>query len=343
MTVIGAATGSISLADALREGAAAGAAAAGDMGFHAPAAPIPSCDDEQTGIAAFWHVADSTAKSFVDFQNDVTRDDVALAAREGYGSVELLKRYTTLGMGTDQGKTSNISGLAILASLAERSIPQVGTTVFRPPHTPVALGAFAGHHRAREFHPTPLTSAHEWAAGQGATFVEVGAWLRAQMFPKSGENDWLQTVSREVRSVRSSAGVCDVSTLGKIDVQGPDAGAFLDRVYTNVQHLEHARQVTWPTLDVQIVSVTEQWAQYSIAGPNARSTLERLLGSSVDLSNEAFPYQACARFSWQGIPTRIFRVSFSGDSSRRPASARIRCRRCGGHGRRAHWHALAPR
>jgi sarcosine oxidase subunit alpha len=359
MHAVGAACGSFTLVDALREGAAAGAEAAERTGFRAIPLAVPSVDDEGAAVAAFWDVAASTSKSFVDFQNDVTRDDVALAAREGYRSVELLKRYTTLGMGTDQGKTSNINGLAILAALTERSIPEVGTTVFRPPFTPVALGAFAGHHRGKSLRPTRLTSGHAWATEQGASFVEAGAWLRALMFPRPGEKDWLQTTVREVNAVRSTVGVCDVSTLGKIDVQGRDAGVFLDRIYTNMmstvpvgkvryglmlredgfvfddgtvarlgadhylvstttanapkvmQHLEFARQVTWPELDVQIVSVTEQWAQYAIAGPSSRVLLERLLGE--DVSNEAFPYLACAEFQWRNLPARLFRVSFSGE------------------------------
>jgi methylglutamate dehydrogenase subunit C len=185
--------------------------------------------------------------------------------------------------------------------------------------------------------------------------------LRAQWFPLPGETDWLESVSREVKAVRTSVGVCDVSTLGKIDIQGADAGTFLDRVYINtfstlpvgkvryglmlredgfvmddgtsarlasdhyvmstttanaakvMQHLEHVRQVLWPELDVQMVSVTEQWAQYSIAGPNSRRVLERLLGGAIDVSNAAFPYLACAEFAWAGTTARLFRVSFSGE------------------------------
>jgi sarcosine oxidase subunit alpha len=361
MAIVGAARGSFGLGEALHEGTVAGAEAAESAGYRVPASPRPSSDDEATGGAAFWHVAESRGKAFVDFQHDVTDGDVALANREGYRSVELLKRYTTLGMGTDQGKTSNINGLAILAALTERTIPEVGTTVFRPPYSPVAIGALAGHHRGSDFRPTRLTAGHPWAKGHGATFVEVGQWLRAQWFAAPGERDWLETVSREVRAVRSSVGVCDVSTLGKIDIQGTDAGAFLDRVYCNLfstlavgkvryglmlredglvmddgtsarlapnhyvmstttanagkvmQHLEHARQVLWPGLDVQMVSVTEQWSQYSIAGPNARLLIQRLLGGALDVSNEAFPYLACAEFSWGGIPSRLFRISFSGE------------------------------
>jgi sarcosine oxidase subunit alpha len=359
--VAGAARGSFSLGAALKEGAAAGTEAAAAAGYQVLPWSHPKVDDELTAVTPCWYVAASKDKAFVDFQNDVTRDDLALAAREGFSSVEHLKRYTTLGMGTDQGRTSNINGLAILASIIGRSIPEVGTTVFRPPYTPVSFGALVGHHRGREFRPTRLTSSHQWATECGATFVETGSWLRAQWFAERGETDWLQTVIREVKSVRSSVGVCDVSTLGKIDLQGKDAATFLDRMYVNMfstlpvgktryglmlredgfvmddgttahiapghyvmstttvnagkvmQHLERARQVTWPELDVQIVSITEQWAQYAIAGPNSRPLLERLLGGAFDVSNEAFPYLVCAEFSWRGIPTRLFRVSFSGE------------------------------
>jgi len=233
MTVVGAAAGSYSLADALRQGAAAGAAAAESRGFKASAAAQFQADDELIGLMPLWFVAESKTKAFVDFQHDVTRDDVALAAREGFRSVELLKRYTTLGMATDQGKTSSINGHAIMAALTQRDIPEVGTTVFRPPYTPVAIGAFAGHHRGKEFKPVRLTAGHGWAQERGATFVESGQWLRAQWFAATGETQWLDTVVREVRAVRSGVGVCDVSTLGKIDIQGPDAAAFLDRIYVN--------------------------------------------------------------------------------------------------------------
>jgi sarcosine oxidase subunit alpha len=361
MSAVGAAQGSFALAAALREGVAAGAQAADSAGFALGKPPAWHTADEPTASSPLWFVAESTSKSFVDFQHDVTREDVALAAREGYRSVELLKRYTTLGMATDQGKTSNVNGHAIMAALTERTIPEVGTTTSRPPYSPVAIGAFAGHHRGKHFKPTRLTAGHGWAQECGATFVETGQWLRAQWFAAPGETHWRQTVSREVKAVRSSVGVCDVSTLGKIDIQGSDAAAFLDRVYTNVfstlavgrtryglmlredgvvmddgtsarlaaehyvmstttanaaqvmQHLEHARQVLWPELDVQIVSHTEQWAQYAVAGPHSRRLLQQLLGAAIDVSDAAFPYLACAEFSWQGLPARLFRISFSGE------------------------------
>jgi len=248
-----------------------------------------------------------------------------------------------------------------MAALTERSIPSVGTTTARPPYTPVSIGALAGPHRGRHFRPTRYTAGHDWAQEHGASFVEAGPWLRAQWFAAPGESSWQETVTREVLAVRSSVGVCDVSTLGKIDIQGPDAGAFLDRVYINtfstlpvgksryglmlredglvmddgttaqvakgryvmstttanaagvMQHLEHARQILWPELDVQMVSVTEQWAQYAIAGPKSRELLERLLGDAFDVSDRAFPYLACAEFFWANLRSRLFRISFSGE------------------------------
>jgi methylglutamate dehydrogenase subunit C len=361
MSVLGAAAGTFALSATLREGHNAGVSAAGRLGIRGTPFSPARADDEYAGSAAFWYVPGSAGKAFVDLQHDVTSEDISLAAREGFRSAELLKRYTTLGMATDQGKTSNINGLAILAALTERTVPEVGTTVYRPPYVPVPIGAFAGPHRGKEFQPTRLPASHAWAQQRGAEFVEVGQWLRARWFAVSGETDWSQTVAREVRSVRSSAGVCDVSTLGKIDVQGADAGKFLDLVYINtmsslavgkvryglmlredgialddgtaarlgadhfivstttvnagkvLQHLEHASQVLFPDFDVQLASVTDQWAQYAIAGPHSRTVLRRLLGDVFDVSNESFPYLACAEFVWRDMPVRLFRVSFSGE------------------------------
>ncbi|HTR15506.1 MAG TPA: sarcosine oxidase subunit alpha family protein [Acetobacteraceae bacterium] len=234
MAVAGAASGAFALAAGLAEGARAGAEAASSCGFSA--APVPEIiadDRESTVVAPLWAVRGARGKAFVDFQNDVSTSDVALARREGFRAVEHLKRYTTLGMATDQGKTANVNGLALMAELTERSIPETGTTRMRPPFTPVAIGAFAGHHRGRDFRPTRLAPTHDWAREHGAVFVEAGPWLRAQYFPVAGETDWLGTVCREVRAVRGAVGICDVSTLGKIDIQGADAASFLERVYVN--------------------------------------------------------------------------------------------------------------
>lgn len=365
MTAAGAAAGAFSLSDALRTGSTAGADAAQALGLQPAALVSWRSDDEATRMMPLWfvdpHRSGGRAKAFIDFQNDVTAEDVALALREGFRSVELLKRYTTLGMATDQGKTSSLNGHAIMAALTQSAIPELGTTTFRPPYTPVAIAAFAGPHRGKHSRPTRLTAGHAWAVERGAAFMEAGDWLRAQWFAAAGEDNWLETVAREVNAVRSRVGVCDVSTLGKIDIQGSDAATFLDRVYINtfstlpvgkaryglmlredgfvmddgttarlapdryvmstttanaakvMQHLEHARQVLWPDLDVQLASVTDQWSQYSIAGPESRRVLEHLLKDAVDVSNAAFPYLACGQFEWGGTTARLFRISFSGE------------------------------
>jgi heterotetrameric sarcosine oxidase alpha subunit len=362
MVAAGAANGAFSLADCLSEGYAAGAAAAADLGFSNSAGQAPTSDDGATyALKPLWHVK-GKKKAFVDFQNDVTVSDVALAALEGFESVEHLKRYTTLGMATDQGKTSNVQGLAIMAELTGRSIPETGTTIYRPPHVPVAIGALAGHHRDENFHATRLTPSHHWAAERGAVFVDTGLWKRAQWYPLPGEKDWLESVSREVTAVRSGVGFCDVSTLGKIDVHGPDAGVFLDRVYANtfsnlavgraryglmlredgivyddgttsrlaedhyflttttakagpvMQHLEFCRQVLFPELDVQLTSVSDQWAQFSIAGPKTRDLLKEIVDVSEDLTNEGFPFMAAREVTLRGgLTARLFRISFSGE------------------------------
>ncbi len=173
------------------------------------------------------------AKMWLDYQNDVKVSDVQLAAREGYESVEHTKRYTTLGMATDQGKLSNINGLAILADALNAAIPQVGTTTFRPPYTPVPFGALAGESRGDIFQPLRRTPMHEWHEQHGAYFEPVGLWRRPYCFPRGGENH-AQAVVREVDNTRGSLGILDASTLGKLIVKGPDAGRFLDMLYTGV-------------------------------------------------------------------------------------------------------------
>jgi sarcosine oxidase subunit alpha len=362
MVAAGAANGAFALRDCLREGHQAGVSAAGELGFGASAGPAPSAESgEEYSLAPLWHVA-GKGKAFVDFQNDVTASDIELAQREGFEAVEHLKRYTTLGMATDQGKTSNVPGLAIMAELSGRSIPETGTTIYRPPYVPVAIGALAGHHRDENFHSIRLTPSHHWAKEQGAVFVDTGLWKRAQWYPKPGEKDWLDSVTREVRSVRGGVGFCDVSTLGKIDVHGPDAGTFLDRVYINtfsslavgkaryglmlredgfvyddgttsrladdhyfmttttakagpvMQHLEFCRQVLFPDLDLQLTSVSDQWAQFSIAGPNTRKLLQEIVDPAEDLSNEGFPFMGAREVALRGgVRARLFRISFSGE------------------------------
>jgi methylglutamate dehydrogenase subunit C len=231
MIVAGAANGGMTLAACLAEGANAGRRAAETAGFAPKPFPPAKADDEPFAVTPLWHV--TGAKAFVDLQNDVTADDIALSEREGFRAVEHLKRYTTLGMATDQGRTANVNAIAIMAALTGRSIPATGTTTFRPPYTPVAIGAMAGHHRGRQFRPARLTPTHAWAQELGAVFVEAGLWQRPQYYPRLGERDWSETVAREVRTARTAVGICDVSTLGKIEVQGPGAAMFLDRLYIN--------------------------------------------------------------------------------------------------------------
>ncbi|TGP57495.1 sarcosine oxidase subunit alpha [bacterium M00.F.Ca.ET.230.01.1.1] len=361
MVAAGAANGAFGLGACLREGFEAGAVAARDAGRSGNIGSMPVADDEAFSLTPLWHVA-GRGKAFVDQQHDVTASDVELAQREGFESVEHLKRYTTLGMATDQGKTSNVAGLAIMAAVTGKSIPETGTTIYRPPYVPVAIGAFAGHHRDENFHATRLTPSHQWAAEQGAVFVDTGLWKRAQWYPRAGEKDWLESVTREVKAVRSGVGFCDVSTLGKIDVHGPDAGAFLDRVYINafsslavgkaryglmlredgivyddgttsrlaedhyflttttakaglvMQHLEFCRQVLFPELDVQLTSVSDQWAQFSIAGPKTRDLLKEVVDPAEDLSNEGFPFMGAREVKLRGgLKARLFRISFSGE------------------------------
>ena len=175
---------------------------------------------------------DQMAKAFVDLQHDVTGDDVRLAHREGFVSVEHLKRYTTLGMATDQGKMGNVIGLALMADALGKEVPDVGTTRFRPPYTPVSIGALAGRNVAGHFKPVRRTPFHDWNLRQGATMTDAGLWLRPWYFAQAGETI-NEAYIREAATVRETVGMCDVSSLGKIAVQGPDASEFLNRIYTN--------------------------------------------------------------------------------------------------------------
>ena len=356
MIVAGAANGDMSTAGALRGGAQAAHAA---LGLKGRLPKLPLAEDTPVNLTPFWYV-EGCSRAWLDQQNDVTVKDVKLSHQEGFRSVEHLKRYTTLGMATDQGKTSNMGGLAIMAELAGKTIPQVGTTIFRPPYTPTAIGVLAGRHRGQDFHPKRLTPSHTWAAEKGAVFVEVGNWMRAQWFPKEGETHWRESVDREVLATRNSVGVCDVTTLGKIDVQGVDSAAFLNKIYCNgfaklavgkvryglmlredgialddgtagrlaedhfvvttttanalpvYRHMEFVRQCLFPDMDVQLISTTEAWAQYAVAGPNSRKLLEKIVDQ--DISNDAFPFMACANITiCGGLRARLFRISFSGE------------------------------
>ena len=301
----------------------------------------------------------SRIKAFVDFQNDVTAKDIKLAVREGFRSIEHIKRYTTNGMATDQGKTSNLNGLQIASSALTKPVPEIGLTSFRPPYTPQTFGALAGHAKGALFQPTRTTNIDSWAEANGAVFELVAQWRRARYFPKSGE-DMHAAVNRECVAVRSSVGIFDASTLGKIEVVGPDAAEFLNRMYTNpwkalepgrcryglllkedgfitddgvsarlapdrfhlttttggaarvLNMMEDYLQTEWPDLDVWLTSTTEQYAVIALQGPNARKLLEPLV-EGIDLSAEAFPHMAIREGMICGIPTRLFRVSFTGE------------------------------
>jgi sarcosine oxidase, subunit alpha len=233
----GAAAGAPSLAATLASGHAGGRQAAEECGFQPADEAAPRAEAaEEAPAAAVWLMparapAALRAKAFLDFQNDVKVTDVELAAREGYASVEHTKRYTTLGMATDQGKTSNMGGLATLAGALAAPIPAVGTTTFRPPYTPVTLGALAGEARGPLFKPTRRTPIDAWHAANGARWEPVADWRRPYCYRRAGE-DVAAAVNREITNTRARVGLLDASTLGKILVRGPDAAAFLDRVYT---------------------------------------------------------------------------------------------------------------
>jgi sarcosine oxidase subunit alpha len=236
----GACNGAFPLADCLAEGAAAGRAAAEAARFELVEPATPPVVNSQTSapIRPLWIVPGKRplgrgkAKHFVDFQNDATAADVMLASREGYQSVEHLKRYTTIGMGTDQGKTSNVNALAILSKSLALPVPEVGTTTFRPPYTPVTYGTLAGREVGDLADVARVTPMHAWHVENGAVFEDVGQWKRPWYFPKGAES-MHEAVNRECRAARNAIGVLDASTLGKIDIQGPDAAEFLNRIYTN--------------------------------------------------------------------------------------------------------------
>ncbi|WP_170335021.1 sarcosine oxidase subunit alpha family protein [Ruegeria arenilitoris] len=362
LSVAGAANGVFSTAAALKTGMKTAKKALLDLDIQAPTVALPEAEDSAMNLKPFWFVKEGRGRAWLDYQNDVTVKDVRLAHQEGYKSPEHLKRYTTLGMATDQGKTANVLGLAVMSEMTGASIPETGTTIFRPPYTPIALGTLAGSTTGRHLAPTRKTPSHVWAQELGAEFVEAGNWLRARWFKKPGEKTWQETVNREVTTVRSRVGLCDVSTLGKIDVQGTDAAEFLNKVYANAfaklpvgktryglmlredgivyddgtaarlaedhfvvttttanavlvyRNMEFARQCLWPELDVQLISTTEAWAQYAVAGPRSRDLLRKIVDAEFDISNEAFPFMACGEITvCGGFKARLFRISFSGE------------------------------
>ena len=364
--VAGAANGEFTLSGALTEGFEAGLRAAGSGGFTSDStlgldfasSVVPRV---ALAIEPFWAVPAelSRAKRFVDIQDDVSVEDIELAHRENYQSVEHLKRYTALGMGTDQGKTSNVNGLAIMAALRGEAIPAVGTTTFRAPYTPAALGLFVGEHTGKHHTPVRRTPLHQWHLDNGAVMTTVGHWMRPKTYPRRGES-YDAAWRRECQAVRERVGLVDVGTLGKIDVQGPDALEFLQRIYCNnlttlgvgkvryglmlredgivmddgtvarlaedhfvittttanagkVQStLEWSLQVAWPELKCHALSVTEQFAQFALAGPRSRDVLAALL-PEFDVSDAGLPHLGILQATVEGTPVTVFRMSYSGE------------------------------
>ncbi len=237
--VAGTANGYLDMAKVLHDAVAAGKRAAEEAGFQPSDEAVPLVDTKaESPILPVWTMpqvqsAKLQMKTWLDFQNDVKVSDVRLAAREGYESVEHTKRYTTLGMATDQGKLSNINGLAILADSLNAEIPQVGTTTFRPPYHPISFGAIAGEARGDIFKVLRRSPIHDWIDQNGGFWEPVGDWRRPYCFQKPGESV-KDAVHREINQTRNSVGLLDASTLGKIIVKGPDAGRFLDMLYTNM-------------------------------------------------------------------------------------------------------------
>ncbi|MEL7276368.1 MAG: sarcosine oxidase subunit alpha family protein [Pseudomonadota bacterium] len=358
LTSAGAAAGRFSTHAALADGADAAIAQLADIGISASPVEVPDAEDAPVAITPFWHV-DAPGRAWLDLQNDVTTKDIALAHQENFRSVEHMKRYTTLGMATDQGKMSNVGGLAIMAELSGREIPEVGTTTFRPPYSPVPIAAIAGRHGRDQFQPHRHPPSHALSLERGASFVEAGLWHRAAWYPQPGETRWRQSCDREVAMVRNAVGICDVTTLGKIDIQGPDAADLLDFVYANafstlkvgrvryglmlredgfvmddgttarlgpqhyimttttaaagqvMAHLEFVRQCVRPGWEVSVTSVTDQWAQFAVAGPASREVLNELLDLPID--DASMPYMSCGPVRIGGVDGRLFRISFSGE------------------------------
>ncbi|WP_320178206.1 sarcosine oxidase subunit alpha family protein [Roseovarius pacificus] len=354
----GACNGAFSTQACLKSGARAARAALGEMGLSAPEVPVPRTEDGAYDIQPLWHVP-GKGRAWLDFQNDVTVKDVQLAAAENFRSVEHMKRYTTQGMAPDQGKNSNIGALAVLADATGQGIPETGTTTYRPPYTPVAIAALGAGGRGRGFAPERLTTSHGASVQRGASMIEAGLWFRPGYFPAGGETHWRQSCDREVRMVRRAVGVADVSTLGKIDIQGPDAGRFLDFVYANrfstlkvgrvryglmlredghvmddgttarlgedhflmtattaaagqvMRHLEFVHQCLHPEWDLRFTSVTEQWAQFAVAGPIARQVLNGVLDAPIE--GGEWPFMSCGAVGLGGVAGRLFRISFSGE------------------------------
>ena len=233
---IGAANGSFTLQETIESGFKTGSELSSKITDKNNENKIPTVTETKYSVHdKFWCMPlpkNENPKRFVDFQNDVAVSDIEIALREGYRSIEHVKRYTTLGMATDQGRTSNLNGLQMVSNIENKIVPEVGHTTFRPPFTPITIGTIVGREVGMEFMPTRKTPMHEWHKKNNAVFVDAGAWKRPRYY-KQGNETLLEASKREAKNVRENVGICDVTTLGKIDIKGPDAAEFLNRVYTN--------------------------------------------------------------------------------------------------------------
>ena len=234
ITVVGSARGIWNTDDCVESGIVGANEAINTLGIDRKEISFPSVGGWSNSIDALYEVKSNKfpSKSFIDFQHDVTAEDVRLAHREGFVSVEHLKRYTTLGMANDQGKMGNIIGLSLMAEQLDKTIPEVGTTVFRPPYTPVPIGALTGRNVDKHFRPLRVTPMHQWNIDHGAKMIDVGLYQRPWYYPENNET-LSESYIREATIVRKTVGICDVTSLGKISIQGPDATELVNRIYTN--------------------------------------------------------------------------------------------------------------
>ncbi len=363
----GAATGEMTLGGSFDSGVRVAKEVLLKIDMRAAPIEIPELAGDESSeyqIDAFWSAnsGDRRSKSFVDMAGDVTVFDLRLALREGYGEIEHLKRYTTNGMGLDQGKTANVNAIGIIADHLNCHPSEVGTTTFRPPYTPVEFGSIAGSQSGDVVLPYRHTPMTEWHRTRGAVMYEAGArWQRPGYYPKAGEsmND---AIERECHAVRNGIGIYDGSPLGKFVIQGADALKLLNLIYTNrcdrlqpgqgryglmlneeglvfddgvtfrtdedqyllscstggapavEQKLDKLINVECPGLDVIVIPVTSQWANATVCGPLARQMLESA-DSDIDWSREALPFMHMQAGTIAGLPTRVFRVSFTGELS----------------------------
>ena len=353
VALAGAAAGCWSDAEARGNGAEIGRAAAARALGEGAAAEAPSPPAVATGVTHPYPIFTArTGNDFVDFDEDITVKDIANTIKDGYDDIQLVKRYSTAGLGPSQGRHANVNTIRIVARETGRAAADIGTTTFRPPLVPEKFGQLAG----RAFSPVRLTPMHHRHLELGARMMPAGLWKRPAYYGRPDEAE--AAIAREVRAVRNAAGLIDVSTLGGLDIRGPDAAEFIERMYTwgyakqPVGRARYAlmtdqtgviiddgvaarlherhyyvtattgavdqvyRQMTWHNaewrLDVDVANVTAAYAAVNLAGPKARAIVERL-PSDIDFSTAAFPYMGVRTGTLAGIPVRVLRVGFVGE------------------------------